>query len=136
MKCVIDASFFASLFLPDEASGKATAQVENLKAGEAQAPALLQIEVSNILIMAHRRRRITGVERNQISDAFDQFPIIFHPAHTAHQRAIVLALADKHKLSAYDATYLELALRLDMPLLTLDKNLLKAAKDEGLATEF
>ncbi len=43
-----------------------------------------------------------------------------------------LILADRHRLTVYDATYLELALRLSLPLATLDDDLRRAAQDEGV----
>lgn len=132
MKHVIDGSFVASLFLPDESNRAGEKVTRGLAKEGAAAPALLQIEVTNILLMAERRRRISGVQVKQLSAAFDDLPIALYPSLTAGQRGEVLRLAQKHSLSVYDAAYLELSMRLELPLATLDQSLAKAAKAEGI----
>ena len=130
MKWVIDASFVAGLFLPDEMSDKVAAVARDLVKEEAAAPDFLQLELTNILIVASRRKRISPSQLKQLSDAFDQLPIVYHGALTAPQRAEILRLAAKHGLSAYDAAYLELARRERLPLATLDAALATAARAE------
>ena len=132
MKWVIDASFVAGLFLPDEMSENVAALAKDLVKEEAAAPALMQLEVTNILLTASRRKRISGGQLKQLSEAFDQLPIVYHAALTAAQRAEVLRLAEKHILTAYDAAYLELAMRLGLALVSLDKSLVRAAKAQGV----
>lgn len=130
---VIDASFVASLFLPDEASDRAALVAEAIAHDGAAAPGLLQLEVTNILLMAERRRRIDGVQLLALCEAFDKLPVSLQPSLTPDQRAQVLRLAQKHRLSAYDAAYLELAMRLALPLASLDEPLRKAARSEGVS---
>lgn len=132
MKCVVDASFIASLFLPDESSEKTASLAAKLRRDDATAPAVLQLEVSNILVVAHRRKRITGAQVKQLSEAFEEFPVSYQPALTAGQRASVMELAEKHGLTAYGAAYLELAMRDGLKLLTLDEALSDAAQAEGV----
>ncbi|MGD0769387.1 MAG: type II toxin-antitoxin system VapC family toxin [Tepidisphaeraceae bacterium] len=132
MKWVIDASFVAGLFLPDEMSDKVAVLARDLLKEEAAAPDFLKLELTNILIVASRRKRISASQLKQLSDAFDQLPIVYHGALTAPQRAEILRLAAKHGLSAYDAAYLELAMRLAVPLVSLDKSLIRAAIAEGV----
>ncbi len=132
MKWVLDASFLAALFLPDEMSDKAAALARDLVKDESAAPALLQLELTNILIAACRRKRISPAQLQQLSQAFDQLPIVYHAPLTAAQRAEVLRLAEKHDLTAYDAANLELAMRLGVPLVCLDKSLICAASAEGV----
>ncbi len=131
MKLVIDASFIASLLLPGEAAEESATQLERIKEGGAVAPTLWQLEVANMLLTAERRRRIDSSQFSRIVDAVDSLPVALHPALTAKQRGDLLHLARKHKLTAYDAAYLELALRLDLPLATIDSRLLAAAEAEG-----
>jgi len=132
MKFVIDASFVASLFLPDEASEACDKLANRIAREGATAPGLLQLEVTNILLMAERRKRISGKQLKQLSEAFDRLPVTLQPALTADQRRDVQRLAEKHALSAYDAAYLELAMRLGLPLASLDESLSEAAADEGV----
>lgn len=133
MICVVDASFIASLFLPDESNAAADKLMVKIKRGGAAAPGLLQLELTNIVLMAKRRKRISGAQLSQLSAAIDQLPVTLHPALTPTQRSEVLAYADKHGLTAYDAAYLELATRLGLSIATLDEALAKAAKAEGVA---
>jgi predicted nucleic acid-binding protein len=133
MICVIDSSFTASLFLPDEANPKSDTLGRRIAERGATAPGLWQLEITNLLLMAVRRKRITPAERLKLLAAIDVLPVTLHPVLTAQQRADVLHLAEKHGLSAYDAAYLELAMRLGLPLATLDEPLRKAAKAESVA---
>jgi predicted nucleic acid-binding protein len=134
MKLVIDASFIASLLLPDEAAEASAAQLEQIKEGGAVAPTLWQLEVANMLLTAQRRKRIDASQFVRILEAVDSLPVTLQPALTDKQRGDLLNLARKHKLTAYDAAYLELALRLDLPLATVDDRLMRAASAEGAKT--
>ena len=134
MKYVIDASFIASLFLPDEANAAIDRFATRIMQAGAAAPAILQLEITNILLMAQRRKRISGVQAQQISEAFNHLPVVLQPALMPAQRADVLHLAQKHGLTAYDAAYLELAMRLSASLATLDTQLVRAAKAEGISS--
>ena len=134
MKLVIDASFIASLLLPDESAEESAAQFGRIKEGGAAAPALWQIEVANMLLTALRRKRINASQFARILEAVDSLPLTLQPVLTEKQRGDLLHLARKHELSAYDAAYLELALRLDLPLATIDGRLARAAGNEGVTT--
>ena len=132
MKWVIDASFVAALFLPDESSERVSALANDLVKEELEAPSLLQLEISNLLIGAARRKRISHAQMRELSEAVEAMPIVYHPALTLPQRTEVIRLAEKHILTAYDAAYLELAMRLGAGLLTLDKSLTRAATAEKI----
>jgi predicted nucleic acid-binding protein len=132
MLCVLDASSAAGLFLPDEFTEDTDAFLRHIVTLGATAPALWQIEILNLLIMAERKKRISKALRTELADAIDTLPIVIEPPLTPRQRGEVIALADRHKLTAYDATYLELAVRSALRLATLDRALRVAAKDEGV----
>jgi predicted nucleic acid-binding protein len=132
MKYVVDASFVASLFLPDESQDASDRLAAKIKQAGATAPALLQLEIANILLMARRRKRITSAQITQLLQALEHFPIVSQPVLSARHTVNMMHLADKHALSAYDAAYLELAVRLTLPLATHDKQLAKAARAEGV----
>lgn len=132
MKYVVDASFVASLILPDE-----TPAVDELKAqaffqAGTVAPGLIQLELLNVLIVAKRQKRITGSQLRQLLDALYGLRMVLQPALDSRQIGDALRLAEKHQLTAYDSAYLELAIRLSLPLATLDKPLMKAASLEGI----
>jgi predicted nucleic acid-binding protein len=91
----------------------------------AVAPELWRIEVANSLNVGIRRGRIT---RNNLK----ALPILVDNETRNRIWSDTLGLADKHRLTVYDATYLELALRLSLPLATLDEDLRSAAEREGI----
>jgi len=130
MSFVIDTSVAAAILLPDEVT-PAAARAALFEHG-AIAPVLLQIEVTNLLLISERRNRITRVEAGEYQQVFTQMPIVVEPALTPQQCADVLSLALRHRLTAYDAAYLELAVRKACPLATLDTELIAAARAEGV----
>jgi predicted nucleic acid-binding protein len=132
MKCVIDASIVASLVLPDELSQKVSAFANRLAEDGALAPGLLQIEIVNVLLVAQRRKRINQSQLGRLLEYVDQLAIALEPSLRIDQRRDLIQLSLKHNLSAYDAAYLELSLRLGLPLASLDHSLLKAAAAEGV----
>jgi predicted nucleic acid-binding protein len=134
MKLVIDASFIASLLLPDEAAEVSAARLKQIEDDGAAAPALWQLEVANMLLTALRRKRIDASQFVRLLEAIDSLPVTLQAALTAKQRGDLLHLARKHELTAYDAAYLELALRLNLPLATFDDRLIRAARAEGAKT--
>ena len=128
---VVDASVSAAWFLPDEATPFTEAALQATIDREVWVPALWLLETGNLLLSAQRRRRIAAAKRQElVSHAqalrlrVDREPV----AMTALD-----ALAARHALSAYDAAYLELALRRSLPLATLDAALLRAMAGEGVA---
>jgi len=133
MLCVVDASFVGSLFLPGEGGSGSLALAQRIGREGAAAPAIWQLEILNMLLVAQRKSRLTLAMRGQILDSLDAMPIALEPALSHSQRGDVLHLAEKHALTTYDASYLELAMRLGLGLATLDLDLRKAAKTEGLS---
>jgi len=90
-------------------------------------PQLWWYEVRNTLIVSERRGRLTPVDTSGfLRDLGDMLIEVDQEPSDAS----VLALARTHTLTVYDAAYLELAIRRGLPLATLDKDLLKAAKKE------
>jgi len=128
---VVDASVSAAWFLPDEATPYTEAALQATVDREVCVPALWLLEVGNLLLSAQRRRRIDDAKRRELvvrAQALrlrvDREPV----AMTALDE-----LAARHGLSAYDATYLELALRRALPLATTDAALLQAMAAAGVA---
>jgi predicted nucleic acid-binding protein len=132
MCCVVDSSVVASWFLPDEGGPGLAALAARIGRDGAVAPGIWQLEMANILLAAERKRRMTPVMQRQIIEALDALPISLEAVLNHKQRGEVLELARKHALTASDAAYLELALRLKLPLATLDAGLRRGAKAEGI----
>lgn len=91
-------------------------------------PNLWHLEVANVLLSADRRGELEVAEIERFISQLESLPIYVDPLTANQAFSRVMALAGAYRLSSYDAAYLELALREGMPLATLDKNLLKAAR--------
>ena len=85
-----------------------------------------------MLLVATRRGRITEDDWPRIRDDLQALPIDVDPESCDRVLDTVLPIANEHELSVYDAIYLELALRLGLPLATLDKKLIAAGKTVGV----
>ena len=129
MPFVLDASVTAAWCFPDEQSIVADAAMQRLLDDEALAPSLWTLEIRNILIVNERRGRIDTADADAFLRDLDGLPI--RVRHDADLRAI-FSLARKHQLTAYDAAYLDLALRTSAALATLDQSLARAARAEGV----
>ena len=87
-----------------------------------------------MLLVATRRNRIRVDDWREIRASLEALPIEIDPVTTARARGTSLELARTHQLSVYDAMYLELAMRLQLPLATLDRALRSAAGTVGIET--
>ena len=132
MPFVLDCSMTMAWVFPDEANSSTHALRESLLKDNAIVPVLWSIEVGNVLLVATRRGRITADDWARIRDALEALPIDIDPESGNRVLHTVLPVASEHKLSVYDAMYLELALRLGQPLATLDKKLIAAGNAAGI----
>ena len=125
MALVADVSIVASWFMPDEqAVGLALATAQRITV-----PALFWFEFRNTLLISERRGRIAEAQSRTILADLDALGLA---VDREPQEGRLMALARKHRLSAYDAAYLELAERAGAELATLDRRLAAAATDEGV----
>ncbi len=134
MAFVLDCSMTMAWVFSDEASETTDRLRDSLVQGGAFVPALWPVEVGNVLLMATRRGRITRDDWQRIREDLLALPISIDPVSTDRIWGAVMELADAHRISAYDAVYLELALRLRLPLATLDSALAAAAQHTGVDT--
>lgn len=132
MAFVLDCSVTMAWIFPDEATDATDRLRDELLATRAVVPALWPIETANVLLVATRRGRIAQDEWPVVRAHLDALPIEVDPLSASRTRGVVLDLAHASGLSAYDAMYLELAMRLRMPLATLDRNLAAAARTAGI----
>jgi predicted nucleic acid-binding protein len=93
---------------------------------------LWRIEVANVLEMKVRGRRNDAVFRDNALTNLSLLPISIDQETDRQAWGATLRLAERHRLTLYDAVYLELALRRGIPLATLDIELRAAAKAEGV----
>jgi predicted nucleic acid-binding protein len=127
---VVDASVSAAWFLPDEATAFTEAALAATAVCDVWVPALWLLDTGNLLLNAQRRRRIDDAKRRALVAAAAALRL------RVDREAVPMieldALAVRHALSAYDASYLELALRRGLPLATQDAALRRAMVDAGV----
>ena len=129
---VVDASVFGPLFFEDE-KDELFGDLPELISGEhCIVPHHWHLEVTNQILSGLRRKRMTDKMAEQSVALIDLFPITIDD-RTAHRISESITLALKHGLTVYDAAYLELAIRRNMPIVTYDKALRKAALAEHIA---
>lgn len=136
MKTVVaDASLSAAWFLKDECSAEAEKVLETLLAGKLiiWIPSLWFYEMSNLLLNAQRAHRMEASGVETALGLFDSLPLKQDSPDALGCRRIYRFASELH-LSAYDATYLELADRLQIPLLSFDRKLVAACHSRGLKT--
>lgn len=133
MNFAVDSSFALAWVLKDETTPETDRVLNSLGQGaKAFVPALWRWEIANALLKVERRKRATMAETNAHLLLLRSLPIELDEA--AHDQAwtATYSLAQKHKLTSYDAAYLELAIRRVLPLATLDSELAAAAKKENV----
>ena len=130
MPFVLDASVSASWGLADEDDAIADLALDRIGGDEALVPSLWWFEMRNILVMNERRGRLTEAATTEFLADLSRFRVTIDDAPS---EAAVLELARRHRLTVYDASYLELAARRRIALATLDSALAEAARREGVA---
>jgi predicted nucleic acid-binding protein len=127
MGFVLDASVTASWFLPDEDGRDALEAWDRSATEEVWVPLHWWFEVRNTMLMGERRQRISDLLTANALDRLSLLPITVEPRPDETE---VLDLARRHRLTFYDAVYLELARRKEAALATLDGDLIAAARAE------
>ncbi|MGC4029909.1 MAG: type II toxin-antitoxin system VapC family toxin [Steroidobacteraceae bacterium] len=137
MSFVLDASVALAWLLPVPATRDAvaaSAALEQLRAPSAIAhvPTVWTLEVSNVLARCELQGVITQAQSEAYLALLRQLPLRVDSAPGISALPAVLQMARRYRLSSYDASYLDLALRLSLPLMTLDRDLRKAADRAGV----
>jgi predicted nucleic acid-binding protein len=127
MPFVVDASVTACWFLPDERHPIADVGYLRIAWDTGLAPVLWWYELRNILIVSERRRRLDSAATADVLRAVRKLPV---DIDAGVEEDALIQLARRHRLTVYDAAYLELALRRNHPLATLDAALATAARAE------
>jgi len=129
---VIDASVTLAWCFPDEKSVYAEGVLEALEGRAVLVPAVWALEVANGLLVGERRKRIEQPDILRFTKLLEALAVqeVALPASATIEG--VLPLAREYKLSAYDASYLEVAIRSGAELATADEGLEKAARKAGV----
>ena len=132
MSLVVDASATLAWVYPIETTPLIEAVFDKVIVEDAWVPSFWRIEVANSLAWGVRHGRMSLSKSNGAFADLSCLPIFDDRETELHAWDNTLLLADRHQLTVYDAAYLELALRLLLPLATLDEDLRKAAQHEGI----
>jgi len=106
--------------------------LDAMKDASALVPVTWGLEVANVIAKAEAKGLVTEARSGAFLEMLEGVDIEVDAATFARALSDTLQLARRYKLSAYDASYLELALRLGIPLATLDEDLQKAARKAGV----
>jgi predicted nucleic acid-binding protein len=130
--CVLDASSAFPWLFEDEATPEADAVLELVIQQGAIVPALWYTEIENGLGMAERRNRLSPTGVREACGLLRGLPLVLDEPAPERAFGAVLDLMRTHRLTAYDATYLELAIRRGLPLASSDRALRTAAVAIGV----
>jgi len=126
---VVDNSVVMSWCFNDEANKYGDAVLDRLAESTAIVPPIWPLEVVNVLLVAERRNRLKQVDSVRFITLLSQLPIVVEHEGPERKMKDLLSLGRANNLSSYDAAYLDLAMRNDCPIATLDKKLIEAAKN-------
>lgn len=129
---VLDASVAASWCFADEATPASQALRRSLVRATAVVPRLWHVESTNLLLVAERRKRISAARCVELLGFLSAIPLRTEDEYD-RVRGPVIGLARTHRLTIYDAVYLDLAVHHALPLATRDNDLRRAAKSAGVS---
>ena len=126
---VLDTSVTMAWCFEDEVTPYTEAVLDRLETTTALVPPVWQLEVANVLLVGERRKRLTQAQTARFTQLLRALPIV---SEGREGLAALLAVGREHNLSAYDASYLALALASGLPLATSDAKLRAAAERAGV----
>ena len=133
---VIDNSVVMAWCFHDEASAYTDFALDQLVENTAFVPAIWPLEVTNVLLVAERKKKIGKAGSGRFIALLSQLPIRVEPTEPERAFHDILSLARQYQLSSYDASYLELAIRKGLRIVSLDKAIVRAAKDLKILLKF
>lgn len=129
---VLDNSLVMAWYFEDEANAYTSAVLDSLAENEALVPTIWPLEVANVLLAGERKGRSTEARTSRFVALLEALPIRVDAATPQRAFSGILTLAREQRLSAYDAAYLDLAMREGVPLATQDQELRRAAEACGV----
>ena len=130
---VLDASVALTWCFKNEATAAADRVLGRLAAEAASVPAIWHLEIANVLALSERRGRITPAGSAEFIALLETLEIVIDEETPSRVFGRVLDLAREERLTTYDAAYLELAMRLGVPLASKDADLCDAAERLGVS---
>lgn len=129
---VLDASVTMAWCFEDETTPYTEAVLQRLAGARAVTAVIWPYEVANVLLGAERRGRITQSQAIHFLELLRALPISVDEHGHTQAWGDVTALGRAHGLTSYDAAYLELAARADLPLASQDERLVQASRAIGV----
>ena len=132
MAFVVDTSAVIAWFIQDQATAYTNRLRERARREALHAPVMLPLEVVNVVWQLQKRRRLSARQADEIIVKATRLKIHVHAEMIPMQT--LLGIARNYDLAAYDASFIELAQRLGLPLAAKDEMLLAAARRAGVPT--
>jgi predicted nucleic acid-binding protein len=129
---VLDASVALAWCFPDEASDYADSVLLAVENQPVIVPAIWSVEITNALLVGERRKRIRQPEVRRFVELMNGLSVVEDGQPFSDTVSNILPLAREYNLSAYDAAYLDVAVRRELSLATLDSSLQKACTTAGI----
>ena len=133
MSFVLDNSIALAWCFEDEQTDAIMAMLDRVEENGAVAPQIWPLEALNVLMTAERKGRIDSGLRRRLSAFLAELPIRIDDETASRVWTTTAMLAEQYRLTSYDAAYLELAQRLELPIATNDAALIAAARGAGVA---
>lgn len=131
---ILDCSTAMAWCFEDENEPNAFSALRRLQNHSAYVPFLWFLEIANVLAVAEKRERIKKAESVRFLELLQSLSIVEEtPPNSWERLTRILELARSHRITAYDATYIDLAMRLGLPIATCDKKLRTAAEQAEIA---
>lgn len=130
---VLDCSMTIAWLFREETSSQTKELLRRLDKDEVLVPALWFLEVANVLALAERKGRITPLQTEEFVADLSKMDIETDALVFDQSFGTLMPLCRSHRLTSYDAVYLELAIRRKLPLATVDQALREAAEITGVA---
>ncbi|MBI4831840.1 MAG: type II toxin-antitoxin system VapC family toxin [Candidatus Lindowbacteria bacterium] len=125
---VVDTTVAMAWCFEDEGNAYADAVLETLETCEAVVPSIWPLEVGNVLLVAERKKRVGEADVVRFLALLSSLPITVEQETPERMLKEIVGLAREQRLSTYDASYLDLAMRLGLPIATQDASLAAASK--------
>jgi predicted nucleic acid-binding protein len=132
-RLVLDASVTLCWLFEDQATAYTDSVLDRLVSGDdAAVPTIWPYEIANVVAVAERRKLVNAAQAMAFLQTLGQLSIALDRTKVQDVFSLVLEATRRYRLSAYDASYLELAMREALPLATVDAALRNAARAAGV----
>jgi predicted nucleic acid-binding protein len=125
---VIDNSVVMSWCFEEESDAYSEGVLDSLADGEAFVPGIWPLELGNVLLVAERKKRLSEASVVRFLELISSLPLSVEQESPQRILSEIVSLARQLGVSTYDASYLDLAMRMELPISTLDASMRKAAR--------